>query len=348
MMIDERNRQNLPNRNRSYEAKNFARMQPSRAVTQPGGYPYKTSSIVFFGSGPVAAASLAGLIDSFNLEAVVTKTVPLHHKEKAPVEELARARGMPVYFANTRGELDALLNKEQFKSKLGLIVDYGVIVSQKAIDYFELGIINSHFSLLPRWRGADPITFAILAGDKETGVSLMQIVPALDEGKLLSQDSLPIGPKMTTPELTEQLVGLSNQMLKRDIPAYFEGKLPLYDQPNSPATYSRKLTKADGTVDWTKSAAVIEREIRAYIEWPKSRTTLAGKDIILTQAHVAGYDIHGTDIQEGYAFPTSDGLLGVACGEGVLVIDRLKPAGKNEMTSEAFIAGHHQFFEKEV
>src|SRR5438045_3687175 len=141
----------------------------------------KTSkTIAFFGSGPVAADSLIFLAEYFEIEVVVTKPVPAHHKVKAPVEEVARAKNLKLLFANNRSGLDKLIQEKPFKSELGIIVDFGVIVSQKVIDAFKLGIINSHFSLLPRWRGADPITFAILEGDAKTGVSLMLIDEQLD------------------------------------------------------------------------------------------------------------------------------------------------------------------------
>lgn len=296
-----------------------------------------SETIIFFGSGPVAAASLAYLIDNFNIEAVITKSVPPHHRGSAPVEELAKHRSVPTYFANNRGELDTLVKQQRFSSRVGLVVDYGVIMSAEVINYFELGIVNSHFSLLPKWRGADPITFAVLNGDSKTGVSLMLIVPKLDEGDLLSQDTLAIKNDITTPQLTGQLVDLSNKMLARDLPRYVSGDLKPYPQPDQPSSYSRKLTKEDGLVDWHKPAEVIEREIRAFIEWPKSRTILAGKDVVITKAHVTN-----RSGEPGTVIIDNKQLI-IACGKGALVIEQLKPAGKPAMTAEAFLAGYRNF-----
>jgi methionyl-tRNA formyltransferase len=123
-----------------------------------------SKTILFFGSGPVAAASLRSLADNFSVEAVITKAVPAHHKGVAPVEELAGELGLPIIFASTKKELDEVFTERTFTSKVGVVVDYGVIISQEVIDVFPLGIVNSHFSLLPEWRGADPITFSILSG----------------------------------------------------------------------------------------------------------------------------------------------------------------------------------------
>ena len=299
----------------------------------------KTSeTIVFFGSGPVAAASLAHLASIFSIEAVVTKARPAHHREAAPVEVLATDKNLPLLFANTKQELDNLLDTSRFTSRIGIIVDFGVIVSQKAIDSFELGIINSHFSLLPEWRGADPITFAILSGQAKTGVSLMLIEPTLDTGKLLTQKSLPITPDETTPTLTEKLVNLSNLLLEEYVPRYVQGEAKPRSQPHPDrATYSRKLTKEDGVIDWAKPAARLEREVRAYIEWPRSRTTLDGKEVIVLSARVVPGEAH----QPG-AVTVDDrrSKITIATSEESLQIDTLQPAGKKAMTAQAFLLGN--------
>src|SRR5215203_4291228 len=133
-------------------------------------------SIVFFGSGPVAARSLELLAQNFEIEAVVTKPQPAHHKQPFPVLVVAKNLGLRIFTPSGRSELSELFSKRPVASQLGVVIDYGFIVNQDVIDYFPLGIVNSHFSLLPRWRGADPISFSILSGDAETGVSLMLIV----------------------------------------------------------------------------------------------------------------------------------------------------------------------------
>jgi methionyl-tRNA formyltransferase len=286
-------------------------------------------SLVFLGSGPVAEASLRALTPHFRIEAVITKPTTL--------EQMASI-AQPVYTASDRRELDALIARKQFKSRLGIIVDYGVIVSQQVIDAFPLGIINSHFSLLPRWRGADPISFAILEGDTKTGVSLMLIEPSLDTGDILVQKSLPIAPDDTTPKLTKKLIELSNQLLAEYLPRYVSGEIKPRSQPHPDrATHSRKLTKDDGIIDWTKPAEQIEREIRAFIEWPKSRTELAGKDVIVTEAKALPVKLD--DKKPGYIDSAGKQLV-VACKQGALLIERLKPAGKNEMTAAEFIRGY--------
>lgn len=292
-------------------------------------------TLVFFGSGPVAAKSLELLAANFTIEAIVTKPKPAHHRGNFPVVDVAKSLGLPIHTVSNRAELSELVISRPFKSSLGILIDFGIIVGQDTIDYFHLGIINSHFSVLPELRGADPITFAILSGQTKTGVSLMLIDQGMDTGKLLTTKSLEIKPQDTSPLLTDKLIHLSNRLLAQYIPDYVSGKIqPRQQSHPDRATYSRKLTKEDGVIDWTKPAEVIEREIRGFIDWPKSSTVLAEKEVIITAASVldeAGKP--GTTEVRGKE-------LVVYCGTGALVIDRLKPAGKKEMTSEAFLAGH--------
>jgi methionyl-tRNA formyltransferase len=295
-------------------------------------------SVVFFGSGPVAAESLRLLAENFNIEVVITKPKPTHHRGNFPVLDLVKQLNLPVKTVTNKNELDELISSKPFDSKLGVIIDFGIIVSRKVIDYFPLGIVNSHFSLLPEWRGADPITFSILSGQPKTGVSLMLIDEGLDTGKLLTYKTLPIEPMDTTQSLTDRLIKLSDKLLQDYLPKYIIGSIKPKNQPHPDrATYSRKLTKEDGIIDWNKSAQQIEREIRAYIEWPKSRTKIADKEIIITKAHALPTNIPNNPIGK---FEAVGNALMVECGKGTLCIDRLKPAGKSEMTAMAFLAGY--------
>jgi methionyl-tRNA formyltransferase len=290
--------------------------------------------IVFFGSGPVAAASLRLLARDFTVEAVVTKPRPAHHKQPFPVLKLAEELGLKVLTAGSTREVSALFEGRPFKSELGVIIDHGILLAADVLNYFPLGIVNSHFSLLPLLKGPDPISFTILNGDTETGVSLMVIAEKLDEGQLIAQERVPVPPGVTTPELTGQLIGVSHGLLVRTLPAYAGGSVKPYPQPDIPATFTRKLVKTDGDIDWSKPAARLEREIRAYAGWPRSRTMLGGTNVIITRAHVS--DGSGTPGKT----EISGKELRVGTGEGMLVIESLIPAGKREMPAQAFLAGY--------
>lgn len=296
--------------------------------------------VTFFGSGPVAAESLRLIAQDFTIEAVITKPRPTHHKGPVPVLDLAAELDLQTYTAADKAELDALIATRPLKSRLALLIDFGIIVSQNVIDYFELGIINSHFSLLPEWRGADPITFSILSGQPKTGISLMLLTAGMDEGPLLAQTDYNIEPDETTPSLTAALIDLSYQSLQTIVPLYVSGdvsaapqeQVTLADSPEP--TYSRKLTKQDGRLDPTKPAAVLEREVRAFQDWPKSKLRIGELDVAVIKAHVSD------KVGPVGSLSKDNNALTLHCGESSLVIDVLKPAGKQAMTAAEFMRGY--------
>lgn len=312
----------------------------SKTTLASGNNVLGDETLVFFGSGPVAAKSLELLAENFQIEAIITKPQPAHHKEPFPVLQVAEKLGLKIFTPTGKQALSDLFATKPVASKLGVVIDYGFIINQDVIDYFSLGIVNSHFSLLPEWRGADPITFSVLSGQKQTGVSLMLIVEKMDEGPLLAQAPYDLPPAITTPALTDDLIDVSNQCLKEILPLYFTGKTQPAPQEavtiaaSTIPTYSRKLTKQDGIIDWHKPAEQLEREIRAFLEWPKSRTTLGGKDLVITAAEVV--DISG---EPGDLLVDGKNLL-IYCGAKALSIKKLIPAGKKEMPVEAFLAGY--------
>jgi methionyl-tRNA formyltransferase len=298
-----------------------------------------SETIVFFGSGPVAAESLRLLSQSFAIEAVITKPRPAHHKGAVPVLDVVEEQNLPVYTVTDKKSLKELFATRPVHSKVAVLIDFGIIVPQPVIDYFPLGIVNSHFSLLPEWRGADPITFSVLSGQRYTGVSLMVLVAGMDEGPLLAQGTYELSHQTTTPLLTDDLVELSYHLLNEVLPKYMSGEVVAVPQdPSQEPTYSRKLSKEDSIVDWSKPADQIEREVRAFAEWPKTKTTVHDLELVITAAHVV----------DGSGSPAKTTIIGkkpaVYCGQDILVIDRLKPAGKKEMTGEAFLAGYKKQF----
>lgn len=303
-------------------------------ITQP--------SVVFLGSGPVAAQSLRLLQDHAHIEAVITK---------ASTEEMLRGASpadTPVLTANNKHELNALIAEQQFVSPVGIVIDYGVIISPQTINSFPKGIINSHFSLLPELRGADPISFAILSGATRTGVSLMLIDEGLDTGDLLAQCPYELTNDITTPDLTEQLIELSDRMLREILPKYLNDDIVSVDQiqatiaDSKTPTHSRKLTKDDGVLDTSKSAVQLQREVRAFIEWPKTRIKIGNKDVVITSTIVSDLQIG----KPGDIVQSNKHLL-VQTAEGTLDVLTLKPAGKKEMTAASFLAGYSHLVPKQ-
>jgi len=300
--------------------------------------------IVFIGSGPVSAESLNFLANKFDVEAVITKKSPDYHKGSPPVFDSAKNFGLPVYTANTKNELDDLLVGLSFKSSLAVLIDYGVIVSQRAIDKFPLGIINSHFSLLPEWRGADPITYAILSGQKHTGVSLMMLTKGMDEGPILAQKKIEISENDTGISLTKKLIGLSNVLIEETLEQYVNGKVMPIDQLKyaerlgfkGVPTYSKKIAKSDGKIDWRESAENIERKVRAFQPWPRSFTAIGDN---LTVSIIDAQIAKKVKLKPG-EISAKDNRLLVGTGSCALEINHLQPANKKPMSSDEFLRGY--------
>lgn len=297
----------------------------------------KKPSIVFFGTGDVARSSLQALHQHFTIEAVITRPNPNTKRSKTPpVEEYADQHSIEILQPADKNKLEEAVVAANFKSLIGVVIDYGLIITGPAIKAFELGIINSHFSLLPEWRGADPITFSLLSGQKKTGVSVMRINQGLDTGDILATADYTIAPHETIRSLTEALVEKSNTLLVEVLPRYVRGEItPQPQDPDTVPTYSRKLTKADGTIDWSLSAEQNERHIRAFLGWPKSTAIIHNTQVIILQATVL--DVSGTP---GDVYTTDDGQLAVYCGKGSLQIDTLMPAGKRAMSGQDFLRGY--------
>lgn len=302
----------------------------------------KQHSIVFFGTGPVALASLKYLAARFDVEAVITKPdikITSRKQQSESVNAWAKKHGLAVFNTNSKADLLDLFGKSNLKSPVGIVVDYGILIPKAVIDYFPKGIVNSHFSLLPQWRGADPITFAILSGQKVTGVSLMLIVPKLDEGDLIAQQRLSIPADATTKSLTNDLINLSNRLLSDSLPLYTPGKIvPFAQNSDIKPSYSRKITKADGQIDWREPAEVIEREIRAYVGWPGSFSYLDGKLIKILETEVVEYNSK----TPGFICNVN-GNLHVECGQNSLLVNKLQLAGKNPVSGSEFLRGYPHY-----
>ncbi len=310
-------------------------MKQTSKTTPNSGTSLVRRPLVFFGTGPVAAESLKLLQAHQKIEAVVTKPKPKGHRGDFPVLEVARAHDLPVIEVANKQEILSKLQEQDIEADLAVLIDFGIIIDQTTIDFFPLGIVNSHFSRLPEWRGADPISFSILSGQPTTAVSLMLVDKGMDTGKLLKQKGMDISPSDTTPSLTEKLIQLSDELLKETLPIYQAGSLQPRNQPHPDrATYSRKLTKEDGRLDWKKPASQLEREVRAYADWPKSYAELAGKNVVITATKLSTYSGEPGDVV------INNNELHICCGSNSLQILKLKPAGKKEMAAEGFLAGH--------
>jgi methionyl-tRNA formyltransferase len=297
-----------------------------------------TAPIVFFGTDAFSVPSLIRLIEAgWNVVAVVTKpdapTGRGRQITEPAIKRLAVSQGITVFQPARLGDIEADL--KVLNAEIGIVVAYGKIISATMLTIFPRGFINIHGSLLPRYRGAAPIEAAIINGDSETGVTLMQLEAGMDTGPTYDESKIQLDGTENREELYERLAELGADLLVEHLPAILEGQIVAIPQDSSAATTVTRINKTDGIIDWSKPAEILEREIRAYQGWPGSRTQIAGADVTITAAHItAGAGSGGT------AFTTEDGDLAVYAGGGALIIDTLKPAGKREMSGRDFLRGH--------
>ncbi len=297
-----------------------------------------SKTLVFFGSGSLAAQCLELLVKNFSFEAVITKPNISCGSSSNTVENVATKNNINLLFANNTQQLDELFAEWQPVSLTGLIIDYGIVIGQSVLNSFELGIINSHFSLLPEWRGPDPITYALLSGQTKTGINLMKVATKIDQGEILCQQTVQIETGDDNRSLSDKLVIANDQLLIANLPKYLDNELIPTPQNNLPITYSRKIDKNDGCIDWNKPAPIIAREIKAFSAWPGSYTNIGNLRIIIRQA-VAVSD----DLQPGKWLITPEKQIVIGCRVGALKILLIQPINKKPMTPQDFINGYKNY-----
>ncbi len=252
---------------------------------------------------------------------------------RCPVHEAADALGLPV---RTPARLRHDAAEHEAFAALGLdaavVAAYGQILPQPMLDAPRRGCLNIHASLLPRWRGAGPIQAAILAGDIETGITIMQMDAGLDTGPMLLHEAVPIGPATTAATLHDQLAALGARLV---LEALDHAPTPV-PQPDG-ATYAPKLSRDSGRLDWAQPAAILDRTVRALVPWPGAWTTLDGAPLKIHAAEPApGEGPPGTVL----AATVQGGALRIACGQGALRLTRIQRPGRPPMEAAALLRGH--------
>ena len=293
--------------------------------------------LVFMGTAGFAVPSLEALAAGpHRLVAVYTQPPrPAGRGLRArpsPVETAAQGLGLPV---RRPASLRIPDTQEEFRAlaaDLAVVAAYGLILPPPILAAPRLGCINLHASLLPRWRGAAPIQRALLAGDRETGISVFQMEPGLDTGPLLAVERIAIGPASSAQSLHDQLAALAARMVGPVVDDLAAGRATARPQPEDGVTYAAKIDKAEGRLDWTEPAVVLERRLRALNPWPGCWTELGGQRLRVLAAEVAtGHGVPGEVLDE---------RLTVACGDGALRLIQVQPAGGSAMPSAAFLRGH--------
>ncbi|MCQ4309178.1 methionyl-tRNA formyltransferase [Pseudomonas stutzeri] len=300
--------------------------------------------IVFAGTPEFAAQHLQALLDA-NRQVVAVYTQPDRPAGRgqklmpSPVKQLALQHGIAVYQPQTLRDPAAQAELAGLQADLMVVVAYGLILPQAVLDMPRLGCINSHASLLPRWRGAAPIQRAVEAGDAESGVTVMQMEAGLDTGPMLLKVSTPITADDTGGSLHDRLAELGSRAVVEAVTALEAGSLKGEVQDDNLATYAHKLNKDEARLDWSRPAVELERLIRAFHPWPICHSSL----------DEAAVKIHGARLADGQGEPGQiigagkDGLQ-VACGAGSLLITRLQlPGGKPLGFSDLYNSRREQF-----
>ena len=255
----------------------------------------------------------------------------------SPVKQLAMQYDVPVYQPVSFKEEAARQVLSALQPDLMVVIAYGLILPQVVLDIPRLGCVNVHASLLPRWRGAAPVQRAILAGDTETGVCLMQMDAGLDTGDVLACTACPIAADDSGSRLHDKLAQLGAQLLSANLAALERGELEPRQQDEALACYAGKLKKSEALIDWDMPADEILRRVRAFNAWPVAETRYAGHQLRIWNARVAP---GGTDALPGTVLSVDKTGIEVACGAGRLQLLELQLPGARAVTAGEFVNAH--------
>ena len=252
----------------------------------------------------------------------------------SPIKLLANEHGLETSQPVTLKTPEGRAQLARWAPDLLVVVAYGLLLPESALSLPRLGCVNIHGSLLPRWRGAAPIQRAILAGDAETGVTIMQLDAGLDTGPMLLERRRPIHSHDTAADLHDALAELGAAALAEAIDGIAAGTLAARPQPAAGATYAPKIDKAEALLDWNASVVEIDRRVRAFNPWPMAETSFAGEQLRVLRARIA--DQPASDAVPGTLLGIAEDGLRVACGEGVLAVRDLQRAGKRPISARDF------------
>ncbi|MDY3730168.1 MAG: methionyl-tRNA formyltransferase [Candidatus Choladocola sp.] len=313
-------------------------------------------NVVFMGTPDFAVGTLQALIDAgrYNVQAVFSQPDKPKGRGKAmqmpPVKETALAAGIPVYQPVKIREAQWLEKLKELNPDVVVVVAFGQIIPKEILELPRYGCINVHASLLPMYRGAAPIQWAVINGDKESGVTTMRMDSGLDTGDMILKETVTLDKNETGGSLFDKLSDVGAKLLLRTLEE-IEAGTAIYEKqpPESPTPYAAMLTKKDGWIDWSQSARKIECLIRGLNPWPSAYTKYRGKTLKIWAAEIedaeetskiSGGDFGQTVREPGTACQVTKNSLEIQAGEGLLVIKEVQPEGKKRMAVDAFLRGY--------
>jgi len=295
------------------------------------------TKIVFMGSPDFALSTLRGLANVHNVIGVVTQPDRASGRGRElkapPVKLLARELDIPVMQPEKLKQPEAMAQLRIWAPDLIVVAAFGQILRKDVLELPRFGCINVHASLLPRWRGAAPINAAILAGDEETGVTIMQMDAGLDTGPMLAKRSIRLKPDDTAGSVFQALSTLGADLLIETLPDYLSGKLQPVSQPEEGTTYAPMLKKEDGKLNFDADVNELERRVRAFNPWPGAFMEFDGTMLKVHRSHV-----EAGEASEGRRLIVK-GQPAVGARGGILILDEIQPAGKKSMSGKSFLTG---------
>ncbi len=295
--------------------------------------------IVFMGSPEFALPTLSTLAKLHHVVGVITQPDRASGRgrelKSPPVKTLALELNIPIMQPEKLRAPDAMEQLRTWAPDLIVVAAFGQILKKDVLELPRYGCINVHASLLPRWRGAAPINAAILAGDEETGVTIMQMDVGLDTGPMLAKKSIRIQPDDTAGSALQALSTLGADLLTETLPEYLSGNLKPVPQPTEGSTYAPMLKKEDGLLDFTHSAIELERRVRAMNPWPGAWFEWNGNPLKVMRASVVSVEkgpVSGSRL-------IVEGRPAIQSASGILVLDEVQPAGRKIMPGKSFLAG---------
>ena len=296
--------------------------------------------IVYMGTPDFAVGPLEAMVEAgYEITAVVTQPdKPKGRSDRlipSPVKECALRYGIPVLTPKKIKAPEAVEELKKYEADLFVVAAFGQILSEEILTMPRLGCINIHASLLPKYRGAAPIQWSIIDGEKETGITIMQMDKGLDTGDILFQKVFPILDIDTGESLFGKLAEVGARFLVEVLPDIEAGNIHPIKQDEEKSTYAKMLSKAIGEIDWSKAADTIEHLVRGLNSWPSAYTRLNGKQLKLWQSHV----VLGIDKEPGTVCEVTKDAIIVATGKDGLAITELQLEGKKRMTARDFLAG---------
>ena len=302
--------------------------------------------IVFMGTAPLACPSLAALAQTPGLQVVAVVTQPDRpkgrslHLQPSPVKSLALSCHLPVLQPERARAEPFLQELRQLAPDLIAVAAYGQILPKVILDLPRYGGLNVHASLLPKYRGAAPIQWAILNDELQTGVTLMKMDEGLDTGGILASETTPIGPEDNSQTLHDRLAAIGAELLVKTIPEHVAGRITPRPQPEAGVTYARKIAKEDGRLDWNQPARALWNRVRAFVTWPGAYTFLPTTPKPLLLKIWRAEPIETPDARPGEVLETGKDGIVIGCGRGALRILSLQREGGRRLTAAEFLAGH--------